>query len=650
MSYKNRLLFCSLILICLIGATSLFAPDTSVTSRADWTYPSGFDPHGGHIDRLTMVVYPSNATSRALQDLEANNIYAYDDNVPLSSIDELVMQSNIEVNTEQGTGLLLFSFRNWFPANISGYRRALAYALDKYVVCERSTDGYALPIDGVIPLANSTYSYESQITEYFYSKEIVKANASLEACGFRDLDGDGWREYDANNNSLWDADIDVDDGSWAHDFLWLPIYVWLGDDPAFHAAEILVEGMAECGLHGAVIEWDPYTYTEWPPEKAWCSMWNGPISEEPNFLYLLHTGSYTSQYLDYSNPEYDVNVTLMYGASTKLEVRDWAWNCSQILLQDMPIIPCYNDVITQAYWTDLWEGYVNMLGVNRLGNNPWTFTHLRLKDEAGGPFGPYPTEYLCALTEGMDSTNIRVSSSRYADRVFMNVYSRLWQMDPLTWEEVPDLAYDWMIEPTEPSGDIRLGQKFTFHLYENVTWHDGTLFTAQDVAFSFNHIWKGMSSWEGGFYTTDPVDNIYRIDTPDDYTVVIYTNQTGYLEFYKGTHHYILPKHIWEQHLWNGTDSLMDWEPSTPQDLVGTGPFRWVNRVPGSYIVLDRHYNWHFTVDQSLRTPMIPWTLYIFISLGIIIVLIQIGILGYLLNKRRASKTKHQYNQKKGDA
>ncbi|MFW9904787.1 MAG: hypothetical protein ACFFFH_10675, partial [Candidatus Thorarchaeota archaeon] len=35
------------------------------------------------------------------------------------------------------------------------------------------------------------------------------------------------------------------------------------------------------------------------------------------------------------------------------------------------------------------------------------------------------------------------------------------------------------------------------------------------------------------------------------------------------------------------------WEPVTSEDLIGSGPFKWMNRIPGEQITLSRHSNYH---------------------------------------------------------
>ena len=83
-------------------------------------------------------------------------------------------------------------------------------------------------------------------------------------------------------------------------------------------------------------------------------------------------------------------------SSTLQEANDWAWECQKILWYEQIMIVCYNDVYTHAYRTDIWEGYVNMQGRNRVGNG-YSLVQLQLTDAAGGPYGCYPTEYIMSL-------------------------------------------------------------------------------------------------------------------------------------------------------------------------------------------------------------------------------------------------------------
>lgn len=603
-----------------------FVQSQVTASSQEWTYPSGFDPHGGYIDQLIWVVYPREDMSQSLLALQAGQVYGYDEEIPVYSIPDLVETPGVEVNISQGLRYRQFLLNTQkFPTNHTAYRRALAHILDKYACVEAVRGGYADPMDGVISLANPIYCFEHMFSEHFYAKNIAMANATLEVGGFRDLDGDGWREYDVNDNNLWDEGIDID----TPEIMIYPYSAWTW--PEDQMIFILLDGMAQCGLPGKMVE-IAYDYFINSLEEGTfdtiCLTMTMPPPGEPFLLYenFYSDSTWNQLICRYNSTAFDYNVTQMLLAPTIEEAHGWAWNCSQLLYKDMPVIPVFSYDNINAFRTDIWEGYVAMQGINCMGANPWTWTQVRLKETAGGPFGYYPTDYYTVLTEGMETTNVLMTDDKYTDEVFMNLYSRLWAVDPYTWEKVPDLAYNWTIEPTIASGDIHAGQKFTFYLYDNVTWHDGTPLTGDDVAYSLGMLWP-LSP-----YYSDWVVNIYRIDVIGNNIVEVYTNASGYFEFARATSPYILPQHIWDSH-----SNFTSWIPETPEDLTGSGPYQWITWVPGESIILVRNPDWHFAIEHPPRLPRPPpgptiWDqIY---RLLLIVVFLEICTLGCLLYRR----------------
>ncbi len=65
----------------------------------------------------------------------------------------------------------------------------------------------------------------------------------------------------------------------------------------------------------------------------------------------------------------------------------------------------------------------------------------------------------------------------YLHKVFFNALTRF---SDTTLEPVPDLAMSW-----ESSEDA---MTWTFHLRNDVKWHDGTPFTAEDVKFTYDFV------------------------------------------------------------------------------------------------------------------------------------------------------------------
>ncbi len=98
--------------------------------------------------------------------------------------------------------------------------------------------------------------------------------------------------------------------------------------------------------------------------------------------------------------------------------------------------------------------------------------------------------------------------------------SCLWIFDSLVelapdMTPAPDLAESW-----ETNDD---GTVFTFKLRQDVTWHDGEAFTADDVVFTFN-TWMAddASIWREDFVlgtNDDGSEQLVQIEKVDDYTV-----------------------------------------------------------------------------------------------------------------------------------
>ena len=149
-----------------------------------------------------------------------------------------------------------------------------------------------------------------------------------------------------------------------------------------------------------------------------------------------------------------------------------------------------------------------------------------------------------------------------------NIFNRLVKLNAFN-EYVADLAKDWKF-----SDD---GLTLTFNLHDNVKWHDGTDFSAEDVKYTYDT----MISEKWAF--ANSLSTVASIETPDKNTVVFKLKNAdssiiSKLSWY-GT--FILPKHIYE-----GTDHATN---PTNQKPVGTGPFKFVEFEKGVAVKLERN-------------------------------------------------------------
>lgn len=154
------------------------------------------------------------------------------------------------------------------------------------------------------------------------------------------------------------------------------------------------------------------------------------------------------------------------------------------------------------------------------------------------------------------------------------------------YEFEPSLATSW--EVSEDSKTI------TMKLQDNAKWHDGTPFTAEDVAFTLKFIAdknytgqfyskvsaiKGTEAYKAG--TATEVEGIKVIDptTIEITTAEVYAPFFMDMSFIK-----IIPKHIW------GAVDIATAEEQTELMLnpVGTGAFKLTKFVPDQYSTYER--------------------------------------------------------------
>ncbi|MBO8142217.1 MAG: ABC transporter substrate-binding protein [Firmicutes bacterium] len=139
-------------------------------------------------------------------------------------------------------------------------------------------------------------------------------------------------------------------------------------------------------------------------------------------------------------------------------------------------------------------------------------------------------------------------------------------------QPAPDLAKSWEASPD--------GTVWTFYLRDDVVWHDGTPFTAEDVAFTFNEI---VLNPELGANGAQNFRMLERVEVVDPYTVRFHlSGPFAALPTYLAYNAGILPKHIFE-----GKDpwELSEFNKGMP---VGTGPFKVREYVSGSHVTLER--------------------------------------------------------------
>ncbi len=150
------------------------------------------------------------------------------------------------------------------------------------------------------------------------------------------------------------------------------------------------------------------------------------------------------------------------------------------------------------------------------------------------------------------------------------VFDALTRPDPKTLAPSPNLAKSWDVSPD--------GLTWTFRLRDDVKWHDGQPFTAEDVKFTYEaHLDPNNKSQRRSDFAL-----IDRIDIPDKFTAKFilkgpYAPLPVQMYFRSAQ---IIPKHILQ-----GKD-LTKADDFSKKNPIGTGPFKVKEYVAGDHISL----------------------------------------------------------------
>lgn len=133
---------------------------------------------------------------------------------------------------------------------------------------------------------------------------------------------------------------------------------------------------------------------------------------------------------------------------------------------------------------------------------------------------------------------------------------------------IPRLARRW-----EYDGDALT---YTFYLEEDVLWHDGEPFTAEDVKFTF----EAIMDPENGSENAPNYEDVEEITVVDEHTVSFRLSavNTAFLEYMTMA---VMPEHLLEGEDWQESEFF--------RKPVGTGPYRLESWDAGQAIVLKKN-------------------------------------------------------------
>jgi len=173
-------------------------------------------------------------------------------------------------------------------------------------------------------------------------------------------------------------------------------------------------------------------------------------------------------------------------------------------------------------------------------------------------------------------------------------YKMALQFDTLVERSDEDFI-PWLAESWDVSDD---GKTYTFHLRDDVYWHDGEKFTADDVVFTIRYFQEHPYGWAD-------LSLIETVEKVDDYTVDIVATDAIAPFIYRSIRcQPIIPKHVWE----SVEDPLSFHEKEPDKAIIGTGPYKLVNydSAQGIYLFRENEDYWYGdpAVDEIQFNPI----------------------------------------------
>jgi ABC-type transport system substrate-binding protein len=528
--------------------------------------------------------------------LKANEIDLMDWPIDKSQIPDALAQQaagNLNVSEQADAGFYFIGMNylaSRFPMNVTGFRKALAHLVDKATVVATGLGGYGYVMDNIVPQGYYGFWGNHTVTTYAYS--AILANQTLHQYGFTYVGGSmatfpfsgGVWKYNGNNIRDWSTT--------ATDTLLL---FARSDDPARKlAGEMLRDGLAQLDIPtttqivtSAIISPIVY-YAPWDDWDIFTGGW-GALGVDPTYIWdFFNTAASTSyNFIFWNNATYDYWSNVFVNSPDFNTVKAAAFKCEELVADGLPYIPLYERQLVTAGRTS-WKGWVDQIGYGYP-----QFWSLMEAHKVGTQWGG---QLRFGLAQDIKSLNIVTATWMWDFFVLNELYDGLVARDPLTqaWEPWMAQSYDVSIFNFTTAHDSPQGTKLTYVLRNNLTWHDGIPITSEDVKFTYE--WLNYPASRGGIEAPRyglPF-TIHNVTTPDSLTAILYLNTTGYFAFAQSQFP-IIPKHIWSRY--TSYDQVQSLHPEREGLVIGSGPYAFVDYVPGEYCTLKAFTNY-------FRTPV----------------------------------------------
>ncbi len=205
--------------------------------------------------------------------------------------------------------------------------------------------------------------------------------------------------------------------------------------------------------------------------------------------------------------------------------------------------------------------------------------------------GQHGGRFVLGVTVNPKTFNALMANETSSYDILRRLNTALVRYDNHAQQFVPEFAKSWEVAPD--------GVTWTFHLRKGAAFSDGHPITAEDVLFSFQIAYDKVLHPSVQDLLQVGGEN-FKVSAPDAHTVVINTLKPNAFLLDVLCHDglLIVPKHVLEPAYKEGTFASAYNIGTPPGKIVGGGPFRLVEYVPGEKTVIARN-PYYYAFDQN---------------------------------------------------
>ena len=282
-----------------------------------------------------------------------------------------------------------------------------------------------------------------------------------------------------------------------------------------------------------------------------------------------------NNYNNYFSGRFDALINQALAETDDSKRNELVKQAAAVLYEDLPIIPLYHESLF----------YVSRKDIKYPANKDLAFWQTTALRWVSRETSATERDKTFIYAQPSDATDLLpgLMTSSYSERaVSFTVYEALF--DFLRGSIYRDSK---VIPLLAKSYDLsKDGLTYTFHLKDNVKWHDGEKFTAADVKFTYYLVKNPAANYGATKYFQSEVKSV---DALDDYTVSVTLTERvpDPFDLIFGTR--ILPMHILKD---VSPDKLKTCDLNTKK-AIGTGPWKWVEWKKGEYVRYAANADYH---------------------------------------------------------